>query len=381
MSASSSAVQFLEEIRQENGRRIWGYRSLAKYLDEKAREKGIPLTGQFELTPMCNFNCGMCYVHLSADQMSGQHLLPVSSWKLLMNQAWEAGMMHVTLSGGECLTYPGFEELYLFLQNKGCDITVLTNAYLLDDERLEFFRQHPPALIQVTLYGWNDDVYERVTGVRGFTTVVNNVRKAIDAGFNLRLIITPSTFLGEDVLETIRVARSITSKVMINSTIIIPRTETGRSGQRDDPDAELYIRIYSLIQELDGVNIKKIDPAKLPPVGGPSHECDQCGLDCGGGRSGFVVDWKGAVMPCYSMDIIHADPWENGFQEAWNKIHQEVLSWPRVPECQGCVYHRICHHCAGIMRQYAEPGRQPIEMCEQIKGLVAHGLSRIPECE
>ena len=376
-----SAIQFLEQLREENGKRIWSFRSLAKYLDNKAREQGIPLTGQFELTPLCNFSCKMCYVHLNADQMDGQKLLPVGQWKLLMHKAWEAGMMNVTLSGGECLTYPGFEELYLFLQDMGCTVTVLTNAYLLDDKWLEFFKQHPPALIQVTLYGWNDDVYERVTGVRGFTTVERNVRKAIEAGFNVRLIITPSTFLGEDALETLRFARSITRKVMVNSTIVIPRKETGRAEQRDDPDTDLYIRIYRLMNELDGVEIGTIDPDKLPPVGGPFHECEKRGLVCGGGRSGFVTDWKGNVMPCYSLDIIHADPWENGFQAAWDKIHQEVLNWPRVPECRDCAYGRICHRCAGIMRQYAEPGKQPAEMCEQIRQLVAHGVSRLPECE
>ncbi len=381
MQESSKAIKFLEEIREENGKKIWSYRSLAKYLDNKARQKGIPLTGQFELTPLCNFSCKMCYVHLDADQLAGQKLLSVGQWKLLMHQAWEAGMMHVTLSGGECLLYPEFDELYLFLHSLGCDITILTNAYLLDEKRLEFFQHHKPSLIQVTMYGWNDDVYERVTGVRGFTTVTENVRKAIEAGFNVRLIITPSTYLGDDALETLRVARSITPKVMINSTIIIPRSETGRSGQRDDPDTDVYIRLYRLMNQLDGIEMKEIDPDKLPPVGGSSHECDLCGLQCGGGRSGFVTNWKGIVMPCYSLDLIHADPWQNGFREAWNKIHQEVLDWPRVPECQDCAYGKICHQCAGIMRQYTDPGKQPKLMCEQIKRLVSRGVSRIPECE
>ena len=31
---------------------------------EKAFAEGIPISGTFELTPRCNFNCKMCYVHL-----------------------------------------------------------------------------------------------------------------------------------------------------------------------------------------------------------------------------------------------------------------------------------------------------------------------------
>lgn len=376
-----NALQFLKELREENGRRIWSYDSFARYLDDKARAQGIPLTGQFELTPLCNFSCRMCYVHLNADQLAGRSVLPVETWKDLMHQAWEAGMLHVTLSGGECLAYPGFDELYLYLQDLGCDITVLTNAYLLDEARLDFFREHRPALIQVTLYGWNDDVYERVTGVRGFTRVSENVRRAIGAGFNVRLVITPSRYLGEDVLETVRVARSMTPKVIINSTIITPREETGRAGQKDDPDADLYVRIFRLANELDGIATKEISADDLPPVGGPCHECDQRGLGCGGARSGFVTDWRGNLMPCNSLDMIRADALKDGFRSAWDSIRREVLDWPRVPECTGCAYSGVCHHCAGIMRLYAEPGQQPVAMCEQIRYMVRHGVMQLPECE
>lgn len=38
---------------------------LSSYLHAKACRAGTPLAGNFELTPRCNFNCKMCYVHLS----------------------------------------------------------------------------------------------------------------------------------------------------------------------------------------------------------------------------------------------------------------------------------------------------------------------------
>ena len=381
MQESSSALQFLKELREENGKRIWSMKAFNRYLDAKARRMGIPLTGQFELTPLCNFDCKMCYVHLNADQLAGRKVIPVEKWKDLMHQAREAGMLHVTLSGGECLTYPGFDEIYLYLLSLGCDITILTNGYLLDDQRVEFFRKYPPSMIQFTLYGWNDDVYERVTGVRAFTTVWENIQKVKEAGFYFRVVITPSIYLGEDILETVRVARSITREVTINSAVFPPRTETGRSQQRDNADPDLLIRVFKLLHELDGVKDKEIDPEKLPPAGGPSHECDKCGLLCGGGHSGFVVDWKGNMMPCNSLEMIQANLFEEGFTKSWAKIRQAVDSWPRVPECQGCAYYEICHRCAGIMIMYAAPGKQPTEMCNQIRYMVQHGIMHIPECE
>jgi len=381
MQRPANGIEFLEELSRRNGKEVQSFKTLSAYLDDKAREKGIPICGQFELTPLCNFDCGMCYVHLEAEQLAGRKILPVETWKDLMHQAWEAGMMHVTLTGGECLTYPGFDELFLYLHGLGCDVSILTNGYLLDDSRIGFFLKHKPAMIQVTLYGWNEDVYERVTGRRAFSRVEGNIRKAVEAGLPVKLVVTPSRQLGEDALETIRFGRSIVRDVSINSDIFTPREETGRSQQHDDSEADLYVRLYRLMNELNGRETKEIDADRLPPFGGPYHECDECGLECGGARSGFVINWKGMLTPCNRLDIIHADPLAEGFKAAWARINQEANNWPRVPECQECAYRGVCNNCAANLLQYAEPGKQPTELCELTRYFVRHGIKHIPECE
>jgi radical SAM protein with 4Fe4S-binding SPASM domain len=323
----------------------------------------------------------MCYVHLDADQLVDRKILPVKTWKDLMHQAWEAGMIHATLTGGECLTYQGFDDLFLYLHSLGCDIAILTNGFLLDDKRIEFFRQHAVSRIQITLYGWNDDVYERVTGKRAFSMVIENARKAMAAGLPVNLITTPSAYLGEDVMETVRLGKSLQKSFSINSAIFTPREETGRSHQSDNPNADQYIRIYQLMAELDGRELKGIEVNQLPPVGSGNHVCDECGLVCGGGRSGFVMDWKGTMIPCNRLEMVRAYPLKDGFQKAWTQINQIVNNWPRVPECEGCAYRDVCNNCAGTMLQYAPAGKQPVEMCETVRYYVQHGVMRIPECE
>ena len=53
------------------------YEAVRKFLNFKAREKNIPISGSFELTPLCNLDCKMCYVHLNKAQMNGAQLLTV----------------------------------------------------------------------------------------------------------------------------------------------------------------------------------------------------------------------------------------------------------------------------------------------------------------
>ena len=42
----------------------WSEFQTASWL--RARREGIPLSGTFELTPLCNFRCRMCYVRVDA---------------------------------------------------------------------------------------------------------------------------------------------------------------------------------------------------------------------------------------------------------------------------------------------------------------------------
>ena len=169
MAESMNGYEYLKQLAEQKESAMNSFQDYFKYLDTKARIQGVPIHGQFELTPLCNFNCKMCYVHLTKEQMLERPLLTVDQWEGIIHQAWEAGMIRATLTGGECLTYPGFKDIYLYLQNLGCEVSVLTNGYFIDEEWIDFFQKNKPQEIQITLYGQNEEVYERVTGIRGFT--------------------------------------------------------------------------------------------------------------------------------------------------------------------------------------------------------------------
>ena len=57
---------------------------------EKAFQDAIPISGTFELTPRCNLNCRMCYVHLPAEEIPchGRELMAVE-WLRIAEEARE----------------------------------------------------------------------------------------------------------------------------------------------------------------------------------------------------------------------------------------------------------------------------------------------------
>ena len=60
------------------------YRSLSEYLAGKAIHLKVPLSGTFELSPVCNFSCRMCYIRKTQkevqDSPRGILTLNISLW-------------------------------------------------------------------------------------------------------------------------------------------------------------------------------------------------------------------------------------------------------------------------------------------------------------
>ena len=72
---------------------------------------------------------------------------------------------------------------------------------------------------------------------------------------------------------------------------------------------------------------------------------------------------------------------KEGFQTAWGRVNRWANELPRVPECVGCAYEGICDNCAANMLMFAEPGKQPIGLCERTKYFVQNGIRQMPECD
>lgn len=344
------------------------------FLDVRARERGIPLKGTFEITPLCNLDCRMCYVHLDAAHMKGKTLLPAAQWEQIMSAAIDAGMMYASLTGGECLTSPDFDRLYLYLHSRGVQVSVLTNAVLLDEARVAFFMKHPPSAVQITLYGADEEMYERVTGRREFHRVLENIRRADAAGLPLVLTITPNEYLGADDERLVRFAATLGIPFHVNSGLMTPRAETGRDDGFRDITAEDYVRLFKLEMELKGELPPPECAVDLPQPGKAANEAPR-GLRCGGGRSSFNIAWDGEMIPCNRLRHLAAKPLEAGFAAAWKTVNAHAENYLLPCECESCVYQPAARTCAAA--HSGEPGHADKAQCEWCRAMVRGGLAKM----
>ncbi len=347
------------------------YSRVRRFLSFKAREKNLPISGSFELTPLCNLDCRMCYVHLQGEQMRGARLRTVDEWKDIVRQAFDAGMMYATLTGGECLTYPGFRELYGFLREKGVEVAILSNGLLMDAEMVEFFRRNPPASIQVTLYGASEEAYECVTGTRAFARVLGNLRRIQEAELPLRVAVTPNAYM-TDGEALIQLLYDEGLPFSVNAGLMQPREETGRAVA--DADLDAYVGILKRARVLRGEPVEpECDPESLPdPASATSDQ--KKGVRCGAGRSGFSIAWNGVMRPCNTFPKVAADALDLGFAEAWRRINAEVREFPQPLECEGCSYRMQCLNCVSDHASGAPVGHANPARCAWTRRMIAEGL-------
>lgn len=367
----SSLPELLRQLAEQGIQDHRRYQAVRTYLNFRARETGTPISGLFELTPLCNLDCKMCYVHLNRAQMQEKQLLPPEVWESLMAQAIDSGMMYAKLSGGECLTYPDFQRLYLFLRNRGIETGILTNGTLLDQKMADFFRENPPASIQLTLYGASEEAYAQVTGHRSFGLVMENIRRLLAYGLPLSVTVTPNAFM-TDGPEIIRLVHSLGLTPQINSGLMNPREETGRSNL--DADIDTYIQLHKLNRALGGQTLPTpCDEDTLPDPGGISQDIP-CGVTCGAGRSGFSIGWDGTMRPCNTFPNIAENALELGFSGAWNRIHQQAIRFPLPIECTKCTYKESCGTCLAEHAAGAPIGHASPIVCAKTRKYMAQGL-------
>lgn len=340
-----------------------------RFLENKARTHGIPMTGHFELTPFCNLDCKMCYVHLNHSQFDQSRLLTVDTWKSLILQAHKSGMRDASLTGGECLTYPGFEEVFLCFHNLGIKPGILSNGILMNEKLLDLFEHYPPKMIQVSLYGSSDDAYEKVTGHRVFHTVYQNLLMLRDFGIPVKITITPNSFMRDDILPLLETAHSLNIPVNINANLIPPRENTGRTVH--DLTIDEYVELFKANSRLNNNEPAPVESVELPDE---NHEgTKQYGLQCGAGRSSFGIKYDGCMCPCLSLGEISINALEIGFELAWKQINAIANSFPLPMECGNCVYRDRCLPCIAMHKNAPVEGHCDPRICERTKKFMAAG--------
>jgi MoaA/NifB/PqqE/SkfB family radical SAM enzyme len=132
----------------------------------------LPYYYSIHLNKPCNQRCIMCV----PDFQHHRDALDFDAFVSLFEQI-EPYAEHVTLIGGETFMYPHFPEVLELLGRRSIEVTVNTNATMLNDRVLRGLLGLHALNLKCSIHAATPDTYLRVHGRDHFERVTGNMRR------------------------------------------------------------------------------------------------------------------------------------------------------------------------------------------------------------
>lgn len=328
--------------------------ALTEYLYQKASAAGVPFSGTFELTPVCNMDCKMCYVRLSrqAQEKIGP-LADAESWLKLAQEAKDAGMLYLLLTGGEPFLHPQFRQIMEGLHQMGLLISVNSNGTMIDKDTVVWLKNCPPVRINISLYGASDETYARLCGnPMGFTQTLGAIRLLKEAGISVKLNCSLTPHNAKDLPKVVDIAKQ-NDLIMQVATYMFPpvRRDGSMTGKNDrfTPEEAAYYMAYADYLIL-GPERFATQEEGVPIPNDPDENCEGDGVRCRAGKCSFWITWQGNMTPC---GMFPAEGSQNAFrlpfQTVWEQVKKHVAGIRLPAKCAGCSAKDTCRACAAMV--------------------------------
>ncbi|MGN1167061.1 MAG: radical SAM protein [Lachnospiraceae bacterium] len=360
---------------------------------KKAGKLHIPLSGAFELLPMCNFQCKMCYVRKSKMEVNAMGGLKSADWWLeLAKQAKAEGLLYPLLTGGEPFLREDFQEILGKMLEMGMQVSVNSNASLVDEKMAKWLSHHVPTRINITLYGASEDSYQKLCGNgEAFRNVCNGVfwlkHYGIPIKFNTS--ITPQNV--HDLDEIMEYARKMEVPIQTATYMFPPvRRDNYMIGKNNrlSPEKAGLMRVKAdfLQNEPEWFVGQSQRYRRFVPLEEiKMHEIPEniMRMNCRAGNSSFWLDWQGNMMNCGMHASVYIPMKEKKFADAWKELVEKTSKIRYSPACAGCPNVRLCHPCiAMVYNECGDYNGRPDYLCRMNQAAAKYYneyLEKIPD--
>lgn len=323
-----------------------------------------PYSVLFELTARCNMNCIHCYLqnnHVS-EQLSYDEVIEI------IDILYEKGILFLTFTGGEILTRKDFVEIYMYAKTKGFLVELFTNGYLFTDEIIRVLEEYPPLLIDISLYGANEDTYYKVTGIKGaFERVITNCIKIKNAGIRVAL----KSPIIRDTLQELPEMKRIAEEIGIP---FVYTFEICSTIDKSDKPKKLQVPLCKVLkfefadyyeQVLKGDRQEKTDNSVIITELMKNEHVYTCNV----ALNSFIVDYQGRMCPCMKLRHKGIKLHSGNYDDIWEQfsVYSKLLASDRYV-CKGCDAQYYCDVCPGEMDfLYGDMEYRPSSVCKIAK--------------
>ena len=299
------------------------------------RSKAVPLYVTIEITNRCNLFCHHCYRDSPAENE-----LAFGEVERIINQAADAGALHLIFTGGEPFLRKDFLDIADHARQRRFGVYVFSNGTLITEALANRIRDLD-IYVRLSLYGASAEAHAKVTGVAdSFDKTVAAIRWLVDRGVHVEVgtVAMKSTFKELDSIQSfcneLGVADWYTSFVLFPTDTNLPQPLQYRVS---DDEFRQVIHHYPK----DFRERKDCDVNLLPM--------------CGAGIFGCTISASGDVFPCVQLRFTAGNLRHKSFSTIWgaSPILQRIrsLTWDDFPQCRDCHLLFNCMRCAGLAYQ------------------------------
>lgn len=306
----------------------------------------LPLSGTIEVTRRCPLTCLHCYNNLPmADAEARQRELTYDEHCHLLDELADAGCLWLLFTGGEIFARPDFLDIYTYAKRKGFLITLFTNGTLVTERVADYLVAWRPFAIEITLYGFTKETYERLTGIPGsFEKCMRGIRVLRERGLPLALKTVAVSTNRHEIPHMQRFAEEELGVAFKFDSMINPRIDCSQSplDVRLTPEESVALdledpkRSDEWIQFADHVReaLEKTPPADTV-------------YQCGGGVNSFAIDPYGRMSICVLSEAHKYDVRAGTFREGWEEFlrQQRSRKVTRLTKCVSCTLKAVCGMC------------------------------------
>ena len=180
------------------------YQTFSRDVWERTAQVQMPVRASFEITYRCNIHCLHCYTDPFNTPMHLRRELKFGEILRILDQLAEAGVLWITLTGGEAFVHPQFRQIYQAAKQRGFILGLFSNGTVITDDLADFLSANPPFQIEVSLHAATAKTFEHLTQVPGsFKRFDEGVRRLLRRGLPVK-IKTKAMTLNRGELSTIK---------------------------------------------------------------------------------------------------------------------------------------------------------------------------------
>ena len=329
-----------------------------------------------EITHKCNLKCRHCYLpRWLAEELTLEELLD------LAHQLVEAGVLHVSVGGGEpLLRFAELVELVKTLASNGVDVVVATNGTLFGEEEARELKRAGLRTIQFSLDGVGG-VHDAIRGVAGcFEKVVEAVKLAKSMGFKVLV----KTVVQRSNVNQLPDLYKLLNRLGVDGWSVNRAVPSGRAAasRREThvsfPEfSEAVKQVREVVDKYSGVIGTIVEDAPRP-----FERVSQSSLEyalCPAGTMSLHVDPNGDVKPCsyFPPRFICGNVKGGKLLEIWfnSPLLSELRGLRRSDLWEPCRSCRLaCNgRCRGSAAAFFGDLRAPDPLCPVVERTLAEG--------